>query len=102
MYLAIVGAWTLSFGTTRKKFGIEPLVSGARIAEAEMNGSRSAPSTAESRWISYDASPTDRVPRAPKESALTMCSSFHSRVRLQQVGRTTVDGLTSCGRRVDR
>ena len=30
-----------------------------------LNGSRSAPSTAESRWISNDVSPTDRVPRAP-------------------------------------
>ena len=42
-----------------------------------LNGSRSAPSTAPSRWISYEESPTDRVPRAPKESALTMTASFH-------------------------
>jgi hypothetical protein len=42
MYFAVVGAWTLSFGTTRKKFGIEPLVSEVRVAEPEMNGSRSA------------------------------------------------------------
>ena len=66
-----------------------------------LNGSRSAPSTAESRWISYDVSPTDRVPRAPKESALTMRSSFHSRGRMQQVGRTTVDGVTAWGRPLD-
>ena len=55
MYLAIVGAWTLSFGTTRKKFGIEPFVSGARMAEAEMNGSRSAlmktGATASTSWL---------------------------------------------------
>ena len=42
MYLAIVRDWTLSFGTTRKKFGIEPFVSALPIAEPEMNGSRSA------------------------------------------------------------
>ena len=40
MYFAVVGAWTLSFGTTRKKFGIEPFVSDVRVAEPEMNGSR--------------------------------------------------------------
>jgi hypothetical protein len=39
MYFAVVGAWTLSFGTTRKKFGIEPFVSDGARAEPEMNGS---------------------------------------------------------------
>src|ERR671911_2457120 len=42
MYFAVVGAWTLSFGTTRKKFGIEPFVSDVRVAEPEMNGRRCA------------------------------------------------------------
>ena len=42
MNFAVVGAWTLSFGTTRKKFGIEPFVSDVRVAEPEMNGSRCA------------------------------------------------------------
>src|SRR5918995_5964352 len=40
MYFAVVGAWTLSFGTTRKKFGIEPFVSDVRVAEPEMKGRR--------------------------------------------------------------
>ena len=42
MCAAIVRDCTLSFGATRKKFGIEPFVSDLPIAEPEMNGSRSA------------------------------------------------------------
>ncbi len=34
MNFAVVGAWTLSFGTTRKKLGIEPLVSDVRGCRA--------------------------------------------------------------------
>ena len=55
MYFAVVGAWTLSFGTTRKKFGIEPFVSDVRVAEPEMNGSRCAflkiGATASTSWL---------------------------------------------------
>ena len=40
MNFAELGAWTLSFGTTRKKFGIEPFVSEVRVAEPEMKGRR--------------------------------------------------------------
>ena len=55
MNLAIVGGCAVSFGTTRKKFGIEPFVSAARVAEPEMNGSRSAcmktGATASTSWL---------------------------------------------------
>ena len=42
MNFAIVRDWTLSFGTTRKKLGIEPFVSDLSRAEPEMKDSRSA------------------------------------------------------------
>ena len=55
MYFAVDGAWTLSFGTTRKKFGIEPFVSDVRVADPEMNASRSAflkiGATASTSWL---------------------------------------------------
>ena len=55
MNFAVVGAWTLSFGTTRKKFGIEPFVSDVRVAEPEMNGSRcpflKIGATASTSWL---------------------------------------------------
>ena len=40
MYLAVDGAWASSFGTTRKKLGIEPFVSDRFSAEAETKTSR--------------------------------------------------------------
>ena len=62
MYFAVDGPWMLSFGTTRKKFGIEPFVSDVRVAEAEMNGSRSLflkiGATARTSWL--PAGPTQK------------------------------------------
>ena len=79
MNLAIVGACALSFGTTRKKFGIEPFVSAAWIAEPDTNGSRgdrlktgasastscepAGPTTARTSASAWSAAPT-RAARA--------------------------------------
>ena len=55
MKLAIVGDWTLSFGTTRRNVGILPFVSAVAVAEPEMNGIGSAflkiGATASTSWL---------------------------------------------------
>ena len=55
MNFAVVGDWTLSFGTVRKKVGIPPAVSEVFVAEPEMNGIRcdllKIGATASTSWL---------------------------------------------------
>ena len=99
MCVAIVGACMSSFGTTRKKFGIDPFVSAALSAEPETNGSLLArlktgatastsrlaagPTTAStlgSRWKRCAASAARRG--ASCVSASTRCTCFRPRLRI--------------------